>query len=73
VPASAETRFHVIHVPGTEDEGVKQLGLAAVDFACRVGEFVEWNRYLIGSGRRVVVVGAVVDSVVPARGTYARA
>ena len=73
VPAGAEGRFRFTQVEPAEDEGIEQLGLAPVALLDDGVELVVRHRDVVGGRGRIVVVGAVVDRVVPGRAAQARA
>ncbi|MNL05846.1 hypothetical protein D3C87_1264610 [compost metagenome] len=64
---------HVADVALVVREGVDQAHIAPVDDSRGIDELIVRHRIRVGRAGRVVVVGAVVDVVIPRRGADARA
>ena len=73
MPAQPAAQACSVDIGCAKDEGIEHLGLASVQLARGIGEFVVRHRQRVVGARRVVGVGPVVGRVIPGRRADAQA
>ncbi|MOA17552.1 hypothetical protein D3C78_1378160 [compost metagenome] len=63
--SSLEVEIGIAQGKSTVDEGIEELGLATMQLLGVLGELVVIHRYRVYEGSAAIVVGLVVDIVVP--------
>ncbi|MNE92620.1 hypothetical protein D3C80_1903660 [compost metagenome] len=65
MPSEAKCAGHVAKIGSAKHEGIQKLGLAAHEVTSIVGEFARRGGCAVDSKRGIVVVGPVVNLVIP--------